>query len=36
MDHDLNEKYVSIKGMKLKNYKEIKRFGTFVLLKFDK
>lgn len=32
----LNEKYVSIKGMKIKNYKEIKRFGTFVLLKFDK
>lgn len=31
----LNEKYAKIKDLKVKNYKEVKRFGSFVLLKFD-
>lgn len=31
----LNEKYATIKDLKIKEYREVKRFGTFVLLKFD-
>ncbi len=31
----LNERYATIKDLKLKNYKEVKRFGSFVLLKLN-